>query len=406
MFEILRYLTKGRVECRSWIKALGSAHRAAAVAAMYAERSMTEPSPLVPPSPIEPTGDVKMTRAGRAAASTAATAAERRAAGAGAAGQQLVALDAGEDSDDYDSDDGGYDHAQGAAGAGSSKNAGKKEADKSKPMSDNFYEVLGVEVMATADEIKKAYRKAALKHHPDKNADDREGAETRFKRIAAAYEILSDPDTRKRYDNISNMGKDKYKGPQAFNGAFRTADEVWRDLFGDDDLDTIFSRWDPLWGKRTGRYKQQKWRGDVQQLRPNRFGMGWQVAAPTGGDSYFDEPRRAPQAQMPDTDREVTSRRVTGGLERNMTETIVENGREILRTTVVFTPATGSAGETRRVEDKDLGPARKGGGAKTEGADEDDFSAALAQIENAIQVCVLLVARMPVFDATRLTPRV
>ena len=61
-------------------------------------------------------------------------------------------------------------------------------------------------------------------------------------------------------------------------------EQVWRDLFGDDDLDTIFSRWDPLWGKKTGRYKNKnKWRGDVEQLRPNRFGMGWQVAAREGG---------------------------------------------------------------------------------------------------------------------------
>ena len=72
----------------------------------------------------------------------------------------------------------------------------------------DLYEILGVSKQSSQDEIKKAYRKLALKYHPDKNPDDR-GAEKRFKEAAEAYEVLSDPDKRARYDQF---------GHQAFEG--------------------------------------------------------------------------------------------------------------------------------------------------------------------------------------------
>src|ERR671916_153862 len=62
------------------------------------------------------------------------------------------------------------------------------------------YKALGVERKASADEIKKAYRKLARQYHPDRNPGD-EGAEERFKEIQEAYSILSDPDKRKQYDS-------------------------------------------------------------------------------------------------------------------------------------------------------------------------------------------------------------
>ncbi|RUR08097.1 J domain-containing protein [Legionella sp. km772] len=63
-----------------------------------------------------------------------------------------------------------------------------------------LYEILNVNETAGQDEIKKAYRKLALKHHPDKNPNDKENAEKKFKQIAAAYEVLSDEVKRKHYD--------------------------------------------------------------------------------------------------------------------------------------------------------------------------------------------------------------
>ena len=65
----------------------------------------------------------------------------------------------------------------------------------------DYYEVLGVKKEATADEIRKAYKKLAIKWHPDKNPDNKEEAENKFKEISEAYSVLSDPEKRKEYDN-------------------------------------------------------------------------------------------------------------------------------------------------------------------------------------------------------------
>jgi molecular chaperone DnaJ len=66
----------------------------------------------------------------------------------------------------------------------------------------DYYATLGVEKKATPDELKKAYRKLARKYHPDRNPDDKQ-AETRFKEVSHAYDVLSDPEKRKQYDNGS-----------------------------------------------------------------------------------------------------------------------------------------------------------------------------------------------------------
>ena len=65
-------------------------------------------------------------------------------------------------------------------------------------MGKNYYNTLGIERHSTDDEIKKAYRKLALKYHPDKNKHP--GSEERFKEIAEAYEVLSDPNKRAAFD--------------------------------------------------------------------------------------------------------------------------------------------------------------------------------------------------------------
>ncbi len=79
----------------------------------------------------------------------------------------------------------------------------------------DYYEVLGVPKDASADDIKKAYRKLAVKYHPDRNPDDKD-AEEKFKEAAEAYDVLSDSDKRAKYDRFGHS-----MGPQGF-GLFRT----------------------------------------------------------------------------------------------------------------------------------------------------------------------------------------
>mmetsp|Transcript_70316 Transcript_70316/g.131533 ORF Transcript_70316/g.131533 Transcript_70316/m.131533 type:complete len:366 (+) Transcript_70316:87-1184(+) len=114
--------------------------------------------------------------------------------------------------------------------------------------SDDYYKVLGLPRTATEAEISKAYKKLALKHHPDKNPDDKEKAEQRFKQISEAYSVLSDTEKRRVYDQIgkqgmqgaassggagsaSNFGHTTYTG-----GSFSSedADRVFRMFFGGD----------------------------------------------------------------------------------------------------------------------------------------------------------------------------
>ena len=83
----------------------------------------------------------------------------------------------------------------------------------------DYYEVLGVAKNANADEIKKAYRKAAIKYHPDKNPGDKE-AEEKFKEAAEAYDVLSNPDKRARYDQFGHAGMSGAAGGAGGFGGF------------------------------------------------------------------------------------------------------------------------------------------------------------------------------------------
>ncbi|MDP1994045.1 MAG: DnaJ domain-containing protein, partial [Ignavibacteria bacterium] len=94
----------------------------------------------------------------------------------------------------------------------------------------DYYEVLGVAKTATADEVKKSYRKIAMQFHPDRNPDNKE-AEEKFKEATEAYEVLSDTTKRQRYDQFGHSGM---HGGQDFHG-FSNVNDIFShfsDIFG------------------------------------------------------------------------------------------------------------------------------------------------------------------------------
>ncbi|XP_044909018.1 dnaJ homolog subfamily B member 6 isoform X4 [Felis catus] len=106
----------------------------------------------------------------------------------------------------------------------------------------DYYEVLGVQRHASAEDIKKAYRKLALKWHPDKNPENKEEAERKFKQVAEAYEVLSDAKKRDIYDKYGKEGLNGGGGggvhfdhPFDFGFTFRNPDDVFREFFGGRD---------------------------------------------------------------------------------------------------------------------------------------------------------------------------
>ena len=92
----------------------------------------------------------------------------------------------------------------------------------------DYYEVLGVSKNASDDEIKKAYKKMAIKYHPDRNPDNKE-AEEKFKEAAEAYDVLRDPQKRARYDQF---GHEAVNGAGGFGGASMNMDDIFS-MFGD-----------------------------------------------------------------------------------------------------------------------------------------------------------------------------
>ena len=130
----------------------------------------------------------------------------------------------------------------------------------------DYYELLGVNRSASADEIKKAYRKLAMKYHPDRNQGDKE-AEAKFKEISEAYEVLSDDSKKQQYDQFGHEGLKSAFGPGGFDFSrdfthMGDLQDILGSLFGDGS--GIF---DDIFGGGGGRRRTRDGRQQGADLR-------------------------------------------------------------------------------------------------------------------------------------------
>lgn len=126
----------------------------------------------------------------------------------------------------------------------------------------DYYEILEVTRTSTADEIKKSYRKIAMKFHPDRNPGDK-SAEERFKEAAEAYEVLSDPDKRAKYDRFGHSAFGPGRGG-GFSGGGMNMEDIFSqfgDIFGDDMFGSFFG------GARSGGRRSRGVRGSNLRVR-------------------------------------------------------------------------------------------------------------------------------------------
>ncbi|NXN72175.1 DNJB8 protein, partial [Himantopus himantopus] len=196
----------------------------------------------------------------------------------------------------------------------------------------DYYKVLGLQKSASQEDVKKSYHKLALKWHPDKNPSNKEEAEKKFKAVAEAYEVLSDPQKRSLYDR-SVKERRSHRGGSATGGhngsfdspyVFHDLEEIFRDVFG--GMDTfVHDFWDPFnngenWHRTSGRGRSSSLYSDFMES----FNMPWNSFSPSEQPtSSFAEDTAGPHSvrSVLTTTEVINGKRIT-------TRKIIKNGQE------------------------------------------------------------------------------
>lgn len=172
----------------------------------------------------------------------------------------------------------------------------------------DYYKILGVDRKASQEEIKKVYRKLALKYHPDRNPDDKE-AEEKFKEMNEAYQVLSDPEKRARYDRLgSSYAQWQQRGaPGNFN---------WEDFFGSGGAAPRGGRtrvhvegMDDIFGGAGGM-------GGFSEFFEAMFGMGGGGSGMGRGSPFQQRASRNPRAQRYEQSVQISLQEAYQGTER------------------------------------------------------------------------------------------
>ncbi|KAJ2952765.1 hypothetical protein O0L34_g7125 [Tuta absoluta] len=218
----------------------------------------------------------------------------------------------------------------------------------------DYYRVLGVSRTATEAEIKKSYRKLALKWHPDKNPDNADEATRRFKEISEAYEVLSDERKRRVYDQYGKEGLNSGRGRRAadddyeygyasFPFTFRDPEEVFREFFGGSPFGDLFAEINGHGHHRHGHGRRHHHHPSTSLtssslFHPFGFGMHGlddifaHAAAASNGNAFtsfstFNSSLAGPgSANMKST---TTTTRIVNG-KKITTKKVTENGRETI----------------------------------------------------------------------------